>query len=148
MAITEEDWIEDRVLWKVGTYNCKECVPFADLAKEVQEEVLRVMDLRGKPLLLWGDLQDATWTLVTTIEAAGVFEGKVVSVQLQEIASVSVKLDPGETKQQISKATVSHISGTSFVFGAPAGASLFALAGVLGMFPLTTPREAAGFSQS
>ena len=139
----DDEWLEGRILHQASRHNLpsRRTFWFHDFAPEIQSEIriLAGETLRGRPVLVFFDSL-ARWTMLTTREVMGYSDGRLRSMSISDMTSVSSELEPpmgvtseemGEWKRTWEYLHVSDSQGSDSILWVPCGGEAYALWNIL-----------------
>ena len=138
----KDDWYRDRILWKVAKHKLldKKCCMFSNLSNDKALSITEVIPEYTNPVIVFWESRDK-WTVLGTRAICSFYDGNLVFSELDEINKQISLFRPVGVKPEVAKSESNFISldKTGELVWVPAGAELFALMNILGMFPLGVP---------
>ncbi|WP_301100909.1 hypothetical protein [Propionivibrio sp.] len=135
----DENFYKDRILWKAAQNNlfAQACSKFDTVENDRQAYVLGKAALQGKPVLLFWS-SDNLWTLLSSKEVVSQIDSSINAVLLDSINKNMKLQEVKSAERQATKlqSEILLIGDAEIKIWAPHGAEIFALMGILRMFPL------------
>lgn len=134
----KDDWYTERILWRAKQHNLfdKSCIKYSELDNNRVAVIERAVPEIEKPIFVFWD-SEKKWTVLCALHVYSFFDGQLVSSALDEIGrSVSVVSPDGPSEDIKRTATTLCLNKVNKFIWVPAGSELFALVGILQMFPL------------
>ena len=137
-TMNKDEWYIDRILWRANQHSLfdKSCIKYSELDNSRVAAIEEVIPGIEKPVLVFWD-SEKKWTVLCALYIYSFYGGQLISSSLDEInKSVSVVTTDGLSEDIKKSATVICLDKLNKFIWAPAGSELFALMGILQMFPL------------
>lgn len=136
----KDDWYRDRILWQAKKHSLldESCREFSDLAEAKLRSISNIIPEDINPVLVFWRSQDR-WTVLGTRAICSYHGGKLVQVELDEIAMQISLFRPTGAKNPKLESSFLRLEKSGELIWAPPGPELFALWNILRMFPLGVP---------
>lgn len=138
--MTKDEWCRNRILWKASQHKLfeRKAYQLSDLTKEQFIAINKNLPNDIIPVIVFFE-SESRWTVLGTRVIASYFDERLSTVNLDDIKKKVTLYTPKNCSGQDAKFISEYIilENVNQIIWAPAGAELFALMGILLIFPLS-----------